>query len=88
VPARKRIALGTSLAISNPSPYHSVEGIRSVRVRVNSKRISHSNERGMQLFKTLRNVLIFGAIERTGSVDQITALTNVAVRLFENLQLH
>jgi hypothetical protein len=41
----------------------------------------------MQLFKTLRNVVIFGAIERAGSVDQMTALANVAVRLFENLQL-
>ena len=42
----------------------------------------------MQLLKTLRNVLILGAIERAGSVDQMTALTNVDVRLFENLQLH
>ena len=57
-------------------------------VRRYSKRISHSHEGGMQLLKTLRNILVLGAIERAGSVDQMAALANVDVRLFENLQLH
>jgi hypothetical protein len=59
-----------------------------MRVRGNSKRISDSNEGGMQLLKTLRNVLVLGAIERAGSVDQMAPLSNVDVRLFENLHLH
>ena len=59
-----------------------------MRVRVNSKRISHSHEGGMQLFKTHRNVLVLGAIERAGSVDEMPALSNVDVRLFEDLQLN
>ena len=77
-----------NLTVSNSSPYYAVESIRSVRVRRNSKRISHSHEGGMHLLKTLRNVLVLGTIERAGSVDQMAAFTNVDVRLFENLQLH
>jgi hypothetical protein len=76
------------LTLSNSSPYHPVESIRSVRVRVNAKRISDSNEGAMQLLKTLRNVLILGAIERAGPVDQMAALSHAVVCLFENVQLH